>query len=290
MERIFTQEDPWFERHEMTGDVETITFHHCSEAIDIRYMPISVKYIYLYFSPFVKFFVPCPYVEYVYIDGSVYFDDAMFNLRRCAIKTNYPYVNSEWATEIEPGQLKIKNTETVELRRCKLHPNCLDEVDANRIVFDTCDFIPNIPDTIHELHLNLPDISPIHLPNISHSLKEIRVPIGQLSENSLRRIHDHNQRRRFLNRHQLSIYDTTGEIVYLFYNGNLLDFTIENRQRDRTADRIRLDLYSNQPPLVASNILQYLYGDHYQCTGGKRKKRTIKKLLEKAEKKIKSRR
>ena len=273
----FSSENPYSRQNVMDAEaqfeVRHIYLQGIVEPTVEDYLPPSVHSITIDCSPNVTFSVPFPDVHYVTMLGAhIAFDDAMFQLQLCQITSSdfadKPYVY------LEPGQLKLRNTEILSIRNAVLHADSLRDAHVETISLRFCQddrpismIVPVIADGVDLLTVHAALAAPggIHLASVPDSLTKLRIPQNELSVPAMEMLHVHNQRLRYMHgpnaaQSQLLTYNRD---LFNFYEAEPVDFTQENADRDLNVQRIREALVQKFGDSGANQILQNMYGEHY---------------------------
>ena len=203
-----------------------------------------------------------------------------FNIQLSDFQSRYLHAN----------QLTLRNTNRLRIRHRKLDVDSLRNINVTEMRLTKCTsyndgafILPRLAN-VQRLTIIPEGRIPgdIHLTNIPESLQILRVPWGELSDQALDMIHSHTQRLRYING-QNSVTLQVIEIEAEYDDSDdeeLQDFTNENRRRDTMADEIEREVNELVLPApLHSQIMQYVYGDHYSQprnggSGTKKKKRT----------------
>ena len=275
-------------------EVRRVEFVNVQEPTVVDYLSPSVTVIMIDTSPNVTFSVSFPNVKRMHVTGrSITFEDDMFpHLNNCSIGPSQYYEDTDPRVFLEPGQLKLRNTNKLVIYSAVMHADSLRDAHVHQIVLLSCQdsrpipmIVPVIADGVTVLTVQPTLATPggVHLASIPETLINLQVPQNDLSSSTIENIHVHNQRLRYLHgpnaiQTRLINYD---RVLENYEDIQPQDFTQENADRDLNVQRIREALVQQFGDLAANQMLQNLFGEHYGQAayggGGRREYRKKKK-------------
>jgi hypothetical protein len=299
-------------------EVRMVEFVNVREPTVVDYLSPSVTMIMIDTSPNVTFSVPFPNVNRIHVFGeSITFKDDMFPLLgNCVIGPSQHNEDNDPRVFLEPGQLKLRNTNKLVMHNAVMHADSLRDAHVHQIMLLSCQdsrpipmIVPVIADgvTVLNVHPTLATPGGVHLTSIPNTLRYLQVPQNDLNSSTIENLHVHNQRLRYLHgpnaiQTRLVNYDRR---LQNYDDTQPEDFAQENADRDLNVQRIRETLVQRFGDFAANEILQNMYGEHYgqaanggggrreyrkKKRNGKATKRGNKKINRKSNKSTKSRR